>query len=165
MPARYPVHVIDEHIWNKTDPHPDKRNEDRGSKIEDRLGSAGSILDLRSSILDPLRFLAALIATRTTPQKHRDSGRKSPEPQHPPITIRPGNPERRRQNKTLVVESERLRPGHKNRYHVWNADQRMGEQIRRLSQPRFREEQRQCEQCDKNNGRFFRQERGKKEEK
>src|SRR5215510_10611070 len=55
-----------------------------------------------------------------------------------------------------------MRPGHKNRYHVWNADQRMKEQIRRLSQPRFREEQRQCEQYDKNNGRFFRQERRKK---
>src|SRR6266511_3088113 len=103
MPARYPVHVIDEHIWNKTDPHPDERDEDRGSKIEDRgskIENRGSpcanvaILYSRSSILD-LRFRAALTATRTTPQKHRDRGRKSPEPQHPPITIRPGNPERR----------------------------------------------------------------------
>src|SRR5262245_11110466 len=97
MPARYPVHIIDEHIWDKTDSHPDERDEDRGSKIEDR-GSRiedritrfgrdprSSILDLRSSILAP----------RATPQKHPVHGRKSPEPQHPPITIRPGDPERR----------------------------------------------------------------------
>src|SRR5215813_9350646 len=102
MPARYPVHVIDEHIWNKTDPHPEKRDEDRGSKIEDRRSrvedrvvAPGAILDPRPSILNHLRFLTALTAPRTTPQKHRDRGRKSPEPQHPPITIRPGNPERR----------------------------------------------------------------------
>src|SRR5262245_409186 len=105
MPAWYPVHVIDEHIWEKTDPHPDKRErkkapvsalpkinreETKGAKIFPVL-----LRVLRFFVVDFRRFPTSLIATRTTPQKHRDRGRKSPEPKHPPITIRPGNPERR----------------------------------------------------------------------
>ena len=104
MPARYPVHVIDEHIWNKTDPHPYKREQKKApvralQKINHEETKSTKIFPaflrvLRFFVVDFRRFPMSLIATRATPQKHRDRGRKSPEPQHPPITIRPGDPER-----------------------------------------------------------------------
>src|SRR5262245_9983335 len=62
------------------------------------------------------------------------------------------------------MESERVRTAHKNRHHVWNAGQNMGEQIRRLTQFRLRKEQGQREQGDENNGGFLRQKREEKEE-
>src|SRR5262245_46164119 len=144
LPARYPVHVINEHIRNKTDSHPDKREDDQGSRIEDRAIARESIFDPRSSILDPLRsrrffvvdfdcFRASLTAIRTTPKKHRDRGRKSPEPEHRSVTLGPGHPERGRQNKTLVLKPERARTGRKNHYQVDSADRNMWQQIKSLS--------------------------------
>src|SRR5262249_38381197 len=41
LPARNSVHVINEHIRNKTDSYPDKREEDQGAKIEDRGSKIG----------------------------------------------------------------------------------------------------------------------------
>src|SRR5215475_3935120 len=120
------------------------RIKDRGSRIEDRGSKIERSLVMRSSTLDPLRslrffvddfdcFRASLIAIRTTPKKHRDRGRKSPEPEHRSVTLGPGHPERGRQNKTLVLKPERARTGRKNHCHVDNADRNMWQQIKSLS--------------------------------